>query len=200
MAATTAETATVRIDQDQELKLLAKRDLRAAFDGLVSKYRPRLYRHALCIVKDQQEAWDAVQDVFIKAMRENRLFQADFQIKAWLFRVTSNLCYNIVRDKRRRRDLLSLREEEVRPKGIQRGTGEGVEQNQAHAAMMEAMGQLTENHRDILMLRYYDDLSYNEIASRLEVKLGTVMSRLSRARGNLGKILGPSHPLVLEFA
>ncbi len=65
--------------------------------------------------------------------------------------------------------------------------------------MMEALNKLTENHRRILLLRYYDDLSYNEIASVLQVKLGTVMSRLSRARNRLSQVLGPSHPLVLEF-
>jgi RNA polymerase sigma-70 factor (ECF subfamily) len=65
--------------------------------------------------------------------------------------------------------------------------------------MMLALNKLTENHRRILLLRYYDDLSYNEIASVLQVKLGTVMSRLSRARTRLAQVLGPSHPMVLEF-
>ena len=170
-----------------------------AVELVVEKYRGRLYYHALCIVKDPQEAYDAVQEVFIKALREKRFFDEEFQMKAWLFRVTSNLCYNIVRDKRRRRQLLSLREEEARPSESAINSAQTVQVQQDHNSMMAALDKLSENHRQILLLRYYDDLSYNEIASVLRVKLGTVMSRLSRARTRLAQVLGPSHPLVLEF-
>ena len=61
------------------------------------------------------------------------------------------------------------------------------------------MNGLTDNHKKILFLRYYDDLSYSEIAEKLQIKLGTVMSRLSRARNSLGDIIGPAHPLVMEL-
>ena len=184
---------------DAEIKALAKTHKKWAVEIVVEKYRGRLYYHALCIVKDPQEAYDAVQEVFIKALREQRFFDENFQMKAWLFRVTSNLCYNIVRDKRRRRQLLNLREEEARPSESTITSTQTVQNQQDHDSMMEAMDKLSENHREILLLRYYDDLSYNEIAAVLQVKLGTVMSRLSRARNRLAQVLGPSHPLVLEF-
>jgi RNA polymerase sigma-70 factor (ECF subfamily) len=184
---------------DDEIKAISRSNLKWAVELVVEKYRGRLYYHALCIVKDPQEAYDAVQEVFIKALREKRFFDADFQMKAWLFRVTSNLCYNIVRDKRRRKQLLHLREEEARPSPSGPSSAGKVQGDQEQDAMMQALNKLTENHRHILLLRYYDDLSYNEIASVLQVKLGTVMSRLSRARNRLAQVLGPSHPLVLEF-
>ena len=184
---------------DAEIKAISRSNLKWAEELAVEKYRGRLYYHALCIVKDPQEAYDAVQEVFIKALREKRFFDPDFQMKAWLFRVTSNLCYNIVRDKRRRRQLLHLREEEARPSNSGVSSTGKVQGDQEHDAMMQALDKLTENHRQILLLRYYEDLSYNEIASVLQVKLGTVMSRLSRARNRLAQVLGPSHPLVLEF-
>ena len=184
---------------DSEIKELSRTHMQWAVELVVEKYRGRLYYHALCIVKDPQEAYDAVQEVFIKALREKRFFDETFQMKAWLFRVTSNLCYNIVRDKRRRRQLLNLREEEARPTESSMTSSKSVQLQQDHDSMMAAMDKLSENHREILLLRYYDDLSYNEIASVLRVKLGTVMSRLSRARTRLAQVLGPSHPLVLEF-
>jgi RNA polymerase sigma-70 factor (ECF subfamily) len=62
------------------------------------------------------------------------------------------------------------------------------------------MDRLTPEHREILMLRYYGDLSYSEIAERLDIKLGTVMSRLSRARSRLTEVVGPDHPLAAVAA
>jgi len=185
--------------EDSEIKGLSKENMKWAVELLVQKYRSRLYYHAICIVKDPQEAYDAVQEVFIKALREDRFFNEDFQMKAWLFRVTSNLCFNIIRDKKRRRQLLHLREAEARPSDPQISGTKTVHESQSRSAMTTALNKLTENHRKILQLRYYDDLSYNEIASVLEVKLGTVMSRLSRARSRLAQVLGPTHPMVLEF-
>ncbi len=184
--------------EEQDLKRLAADNRRLAVEFVVRKYRSKLYYHALCIVRDPQEAYDAVQEVFIKALREPRFFNPDFQIKAWLFRVTSNLCFNIVRDKKRRGGLLTSRREEAAPQAPPTSATERVLGGQMRDEMLAALDDLTPAHREILLLRYYDDLSYNEIAEVLQVKLGTVMSRLSRARTRLAGVLGPDHPLVAE--
>ena len=188
-----------RVDADLDIKTLALKSRPQAFENLVTRYRARLYRHALCIVKEPEAAWDATQEVFVKAMKERRIFDGDFQVKAWLFRVTSNLCYNVVRDRNRRQRLLNKREEEVRPSDQSRCSTSEVSNKDARSTILDAMNGLTENHKKILFLRYYDDLSYSEIAEKLQIKLGTVMSRLSRARNSLGEIIGPSHPLVMEL-
>src|SRR5690606_25115533 len=115
--------------------------------------------------------------------REARFFAEDFKMKAWLFRVTSNLCFNIVRDRRRRGTLLDTM---VKPLARQRTAAakqfDLVFNGEKQERILQAMDDLSDDHREILMLRYYDDLSYAEIADTLEVKLGTVMSRLSRAK------------------
>ncbi len=180
---------------EEGYKLVAKRDRRAAMDMVVRDFRGRLFQHAFFIVKDSQEAYDAVQEVFIKAMRETRFFDEQFRMKAWLFRVTSNLCYNIVRDRRRRGGIL---ESLGRPDRTQANQMERVQRGQRRDEILSAMDSLGRNHREILVLRYYHDLSYAEIAEVLDVKLGTVMSRLSRARAKLGEVMGPNHPVVLE--
>jgi len=177
------------------LKELAHGDRRAALDGVVRTYRDRLFQHALYIVKDGQEAYDVVQEVFIRSMREARLFDPDFHIKAWLFRVTSNLCYNIVRDRRRRGGIL---ESLGRRDEVPASQDDRVRDGERRDEVLARMEGLSEDHREILILRYYDDLSYNEIADVLGIRLGTVMSRLSRARGRLGAVLGTDHPVVLE--
>lgn len=176
-----------------EVKALARRSRPAAIDLVVRRYGERLVLHAWYILKDTNEARDVVQEVFIKAMREPRLFDADFRIQAWLYRVTRNLCFNLVRDRRRRETILA---------GSVRVSSEGppdplalVFQGEQQAELLQAVEQLSEDHRDILLLRYYDDLSYQEIADHLGIKLGTVMSRLSRARDRLLEVVDGDHPL-----
>lgn len=172
--------------EDEAIKAIARSDKRRAADLVARKYRDRLYRHAVYILKDQQEAIDVIQEVFIKSMREKRFFDEEFKMKAWLFRVTSNLCFNIRRDKKRRSAIL---ETVPRAKHEKADQDKLVFRNQTQEQLFAALDELSENHRSILMLRYYQDLSYAEIAQTLDVKLGTVMSRLSRAKRQLLEVV-----------
>jgi RNA polymerase sigma-70 factor (ECF subfamily) len=173
--------------EDDAIKALAATDRRAAAEWVVRKYREPIFHHAAWILKDWQEAIDVSQDVFIRAMRERRFFDDDFKMKAWLYRVTSNLCFNLVRDRRRRGAILETvpfaRVDDADQPDV-------VFQNEQQKQIFGAMDRLTDDHREILMLRYYSDLSYAEISDTLGIKLGTVMSRLSRARGQLEEVLG----------
>lgn len=171
---------------EDELKALHAENPRLAMDMVVRKFRDRLFVHASYITKDAQEAHDVVQEVFIRAMREQRFFEPAFQQKAWLFRVTSNLCFNLVRDRRRRGAILeaSPPREQTQADQVDR-----VFEGQQRAEVLAAIDQMSEDHREILLLRYYEDLSYAEIAEVLQVALGTVMSRLSRARRRLAEVL-----------
>lgn len=177
---------------EAHIKALAETDVRMAMDMVTRKYRDRLFYHAVGITKDWEEAYDVVQEVFIRAMRETRLFQPEFRIKAWLFRVTSNLCFNLVRDRKRRGAILETfpQPDRAKPDQVER-----VFKGERREEVMEAIEQMTRDHKEILLLRYYDDLSYAEIAAVLEVKLGTVMSRLSRARSRLMKVMGEAEHL-----
>ena len=168
------------------IKKLAGANSRAAMEAVIRKYRSPLYFHARYIVKDHQEAYDVVQEVFIKAMRETRLFDEDFKIKAWLFRVTSNLCFNQVRNRKRRGVLLDTM---MKPEAFGADQLDTVFASEQREEVMEALSHLSDDHKQILLLRYYDDLSYAEIADVLQVKLGTVMSRLSRARMRLMAVM-----------
>jgi len=172
--------------EDEEIKAIAQTDKRTAADLIVRKYRDRLFHHACYVLKDYQQAMDVTQEVFIKAMREKRFFTPEFKMKAWLFRVTSNLCFNIRRDRKRRAAIL---ETVPRARFSAADQLDLVFSNEKQEHILGAMDSLTENHRTILMLRYYDDLSYAEIADTLDIKLGTVMSRLSRAKGQLMEVI-----------
>ena len=174
---------------EADIKKLAASNAKAAMEAVIRKYREPLYFHARYIVKDHQEAYDVVQEVFIKAMRETRIFDEEFKIKAWLFRVTSNLCFNQVRNRKRRGAILDTM---MKPEAFGAKQLEAVFAGQQREEVMASLEELSDDHKEILLLRYYDDLSYAEIADVLQVKLGTVMSRLSRARMRLMTVMEES--------
>ena len=178
-----------KIWSEEELKELAQKDKKRAFAIIVQKHREALLYHALCILKDQDEAYDLVQEVFIRAIHEERLFTKEFRIKAWLYRVTSNLCLNNVRNKKRRTAILDAAKLSECSEADQL---RNIFVGERSTEILAAISTLSEEHQQILMLRYYEELSYNEISSVLQIKLGTVMSRLSRARMKLFDILDPS--------
>jgi RNA polymerase sigma-70 factor (ECF subfamily) len=156
---------------------------------VVRKYRDRIYYHALYITKDSQEAFDVAQDVFVRGYHEHRLFEHGFRIKAWLFRVCTNRCYNIVRDKHRRGGILDRLGKQTEVLQRHHKAIDDVLARELSEGMARALDQLSLDHRTILTLRYFNDLSYQEIADTLQIKLGTVMSRLSRAKVRLHEIL-----------
>ena len=174
---------------EPQIKELAANNRRTAMEMVIQKFREPLYFHARYIVKDHQEAYDLVQEVFIKAMREDRLFDDEFKIKAWLFRVTTNLCFNQVRNRKRRDAILDTM---MRPDALGADQFKHVFEGEQRSEVMAALDTLSHDHKEILLLRYYDDLSYAEISDVLQVKLGTVMSRLSRARLRLLDVMQPS--------
>jgi RNA polymerase sigma-70 factor (ECF subfamily) len=178
---------------EADIKQLAVQNKRLAMEMVIHKYRERLFYHAGSIVKDWHEAYDVVQEVFIRAMRETRFFLPEFRMKAWLFRVTSNLCFNMVRDRKRRGAILEGMHKLDRAHADQL---DRVFHGERRDEVLAAVDTMTPDHREILLLRYYDDLSYAEIAEVLEVKLGTVMSRLSRARSRLLDAMGEDTHLL----
>jgi RNA polymerase sigma-70 factor (ECF subfamily) len=167
---------------EEEVRALVLACPRAAWDRVVKVWNERLYVHAWCILKDPSDARDVVQEVFLRAMREPRFFAPDFHMQAWLYRVTRNLCFNLVRDRRRREGILAAA---ARSEAFDADPIERVFDEQRQDELAAALARLSPDHRAILLLRYYDDLSYAEIAEVLSLKLGTVMSRLSRARDRL---------------
>ncbi len=179
---------------DRALAELARRDRQAAMTRVWTDHQGRLRRRARAIVHDEDLAFDAVQEVFVRAWNEPRFFDEGFRRGAWLYRVTTNLCFNRVRDRRRRQDILAARPPKEPAPPTQADAVLDAERGQVLA---HAMGGLTEDHRTILTERYVHDRSYKEIAEVLGLKLGTVMSRLARARAALADHL-PDH-LVAEL-
>jgi RNA polymerase sigma factor (sigma-70 family) len=171
------------------IKRAAINNKRHGLSLVADQYHAEMTRRARFIMRDEAEAYDIVQEVFIRAMSEPRLFEPEFRIRAWLYRVTTNLCFNTVRNRKRRGVLLETIQipTSIAPNQIEKLLAE-----EQTTTVTIALRTLNAIHQEVLVLRFYMDLSYVEIAQRLEICVGTVMSRLSRAKIKLNEALTTS--------
>jgi RNA polymerase sigma-70 factor (ECF subfamily) len=160
-----------------------------AFDRLVLKYRPRIVELALRYTSNASDAEDATQDTFIKAYRALRNFRCDCAFYTWLYRIASNCAKNLL--KARRRDLLNntidladFRNASRHPARLRElATPEELALSaDVRGTVNSALEGLSEEHRAVITLREIDGLSYQEIASAMSIPVGTVRSRVFRAR------------------
>jgi RNA polymerase sigma-70 factor (ECF subfamily) len=158
----------------------------ASFGKLVSRYQDRLFSCVLGVIGDPDETEDVVQESFIQAYLKLDTFQHNSQFFTWLYRIAFN---NALSRRRRRRTTLSL---EVARESSGDEPTSFVESPEANLVRTEkiqqlrdAMVELSDDHRIILTLREMEEMSYEDIASVLEISIGTVRSRLSRARNAL---------------
>ncbi len=177
---------------DPEIAELAKVDRRRALAAVVAKYRRPLYRHAFHMLRNSEEAYEITQEVFLRAHRESRLFDADFHVKGWLYRVTANLSLKSLRS-RRVRALFSLRRPEAPPEPTTEPVAQAIA-SETRGEVAVALEQLPPRFRQLIVLRYFDDLSYKEIADAMRMPIGSVMSGLSRARDRLKRSLKEMEP------
>ena len=160
-----------------------------AIERLVQTHQRDVYRLALSILDDSDDADDATQEVFLSALRGLDSFRANASLKTWLFSITINVCRSrLQRFKRRGRlvqilqSLFHLRSDQAHPES------EAI-QNEADAALWTAVHALDEKHRIPIVLRYYHDLPVADIAELLGIPVGTVHSRLNHARERLRVLL-----------
>ena len=175
-----------------------------AFDWLIAQYGPALYRLAYRILNDRAEAADAVQEVFLKVFRSIKDFHGDSSLKTWIYRIAVNTASNQRRWWRRHKEQecsLDAQHGEDGEKGFipadnGRNPFESLLSRETQELVQKAMARLPESSRTVLVLRELEGLSYEEIAEVLHISLGTVKSRLARARQSLKTELG----LILEPA
>jgi RNA polymerase sigma-70 factor, ECF subfamily len=161
-----------------------------AFEALVQRHGTRVYNLCLRILGDAEEAADASQDTFLAALRKLSTFRGDAAFTTWLHRVAVNACYDSLR-KKRRRPLLQLAPEE----GDERPEPSLPAPDHADGVVFsvdvaEALRQVPEEFRVVLVLADVQDLPYDEIAAVLDIPVGTVKSRVFRGRAALGRALG----------
>jgi RNA polymerase sigma-70 factor, ECF subfamily len=165
----------------------------ANFDEVALQHLDALYRYAMSLTRNQAEAEDLVQETYLRALRASGRLRPDSNIKSWLFKILRNARLNQVRSPGHNTQELDDQSElsaEIPSTG---SWAENPHASYVSARKQEdvrkAVAALPPAHREIIVLREFEDLSYEEIAQILSCRLGTVMSRLSRARETLRRLL-----------
>lgn len=173
---------------DDELLDRVRAGDHAAFDAIVDRYERRVFAIALRICRHHEDARDVSQDVFITVLRAVKGFRGDAQLSTWLHRVTVNAALDAVRKRQRRAtsSVDELADHAAAEPGPEATAIESVRAAEVH----RALGTLAPEHRALIVLHDLEGLDYAECAEALEIPLGTVKSRLHRARLALAKELG----------
>jgi RNA polymerase sigma-70 factor (ECF subfamily) len=167
----------------------------AAYGELVRRYQDRLYNTVVRVVDHADDAHDVVQETFVSAYVSLASFKGESEFYTWLYRIAFNTA---VSWRRRRRPMVSLDagrdpdnpahpqdcSEESRP-------GASLERSEEASKLMIALARLSPEHREVLVLKDIDGLKYEEIADVAGIPIGTVRSRIHRARLELRDLLGP---------
>lgn len=157
------------------------------FSHLLAAAMPRVHRAALGLLGDEQEAREIAQEALMKAYSARDRYDPSRPFYPWMYRIVRNLCYD-ARARRRHRALSGLDTERVASTSASQL--DQLAQGEAIATVRAAMDTLSEEHREILAMRHFQDLSYAEIGELLDLPQGTVMSRLYRARKALAAAIG----------
>lgn len=180
---------------EQELIAQARAGDPNAFERLVRDNQDRVYSLCLRMAGDRHEAEDLAQEAFLKAWQGLASFQGESKFSTWLFRLAANLCIDAQRKRERRRGVepaVSLDDPDNswrEPSDPRQDPQRQLERTERSRALDRALTRLSDDQRQIVVLRELAGLSYQEISQRLGLDLGTVKSRLARGRLALRKIL-----------
>jgi len=181
---------------DAQLVRRVQKGEKGAFDALVLKYQHKIVNLVLRYVRDPDQAMDIAQEAFLKAYRALPRFRVDSAFYTWLYRIAVNTAKNHLAAQRRRPmdvelDLQDSEQYDLHAKLKETDTPEGLTLSQElNETVQKAIGALPEDLRTAIILREIDGMSYEEIAQAMECPVGTVRSRIFRARDAIGKKIG----------
>lgn len=161
---------------------------RSAFSQLVERYTGIVYNQAYRMLNNAQDAEDAVQEIFLKAYTRLESFDSSRRFVAWLLTIGSNHCIDRIR--RQRQVWLTLDDVAFWLPGPEAGPERSALERERREIVQQALQQLPEHYRLIMVLRYWHDLAYSEIADLTGLTESTVKTRLHRGRKMLAEVLG----------
>ena len=181
--------------KDEELVKSAQSGDMAAFEELVARHRDKIYARAFSMLRNEEEATDLSQEAWVKGWQRLVQFQGDSSFATWMTRIVINLCLDQLRKNKRVRSE-SIDEMNEDTGGVERqlpvitpNPTEGLERSELRARIDKALGQLSYEHRTVLVLHEFEELEYKLIAKKMGCSIGTVMSRLFYARRKMASLL-----------
>lgn len=166
----------------------AKAGDRNAFSELVRSHQSAVYRYLLRMLGSRDDALDLAQDAFVRAWQALPQWQPEARFRTWLLRIAHNAALDALR-RRRRVEFVAL-DDSLEPEAPAAGPERQAQVTQQVRQLETSLGRLPPEHRDILLLREVEALSYEEIGQVLSLSEGTVKSRLARARAALIEVHG----------
>jgi RNA polymerase sigma-70 factor, ECF subfamily len=180
---------------DEGLVKAAQKGNMEAFEELVARHRDKIYARAFSMMRNEDEAVELSQEAWVKGWQRLVQFQGDASFVTWMTRIVINLCLDQLRKhKRTRADSIEQMDEELG--GVERqmpvinpNPTERLERGELRARIDRALGQLSYEHRTVLVLHEFEEMEYKEIAKKMGCSIGTVMSRLFYARRRMASLL-----------
>lgn len=180
---------------DQALVDASRKGDTAAFEELVARHRDKIYARAYSMMRNEEEAIDLSQEAWVKAWQRLQQFQGDSSFATWMTRIVINLCLDQLRKQKRQRTE-SIEEITEEAGGVERqmpivtvNPTAGLEREELRGRIDRALGQLSHEHRTVLVLHEFEEMEYKEIARAMGCSIGTVMSRLFYARRKMAALL-----------
>jgi RNA polymerase sigma-70 factor (ECF subfamily) len=166
-----------------------------AFEELVARHRDKIYARAFSMMRNEEDAVDLSQEAWVKAWQRLKQFQGESSFLTWMTRIVINLCLDQLRKQKRQRSE-SIEEMQEESGGVERqmpivtpNPTEKLERTELRVRIDKALGQLSYEHRTVLILHEFEELEYKEIAKRMQCSIGTVMSRLFYARRKMAALM-----------
>jgi len=180
---------------DEQLVEAAKKGHMGAFEELVSRHRDKIYARAYSMMRNEDEAIDLSQEAWVKSWQRLQQFQGESSFGTWITRIVINLCLDQLRRRKRQRTD-SIEEMNEESGGVERqmpvvtaNPTERLERGELRKKIDQALGQLSYEHRTVLVLHEFEELEYKEVAKVMGCSIGTVMSRLFYARRKMAVLL-----------
>jgi RNA polymerase sigma-70 factor (ECF subfamily) len=193
------QNAPLTPEDETRLIHLAQRGDRKAFGDLVFAYRERALNGALSLVQNYEDARDLTQEAFVRAFKALKRFELGRPFYPWYYRILRNLCLTHLKrfGPSRQISLDQLVEEEhiqFASSDSADDTRDRIQQEEMAAHLRVAMEKLKPEFKEILAMKHFEEMSYEEIAQALRIPIGTVMSRLFHARKALAKLMEKYRP------
>ena len=162
-------------------------------EPLYRRYYRQAYGLAWTLLKNEEDAHDAVQEAFVKVLRHSSRFEQRASTYSWLYRIVSNVCLDKLRKRRVKKEVgfdSAAEEQQPAPKSPAYEPALAYDANELRSALDASIAELSDEHRAVIVMREIEGLTYDEMASNCECPRGTIMSRLFHARRKLRRILG----------